>query len=54
MAADGFIVGYLRSIAVLISKMQDQQSLTLRWLPVDSQLTLISGHGNNLILRVFA
>ena len=27
--ADGFIVGYLRSIAIRLSKMQDQKSLML-------------------------
>jgi hypothetical protein len=28
-AADKFIVGYPRSIAITLSKMQDQESLTL-------------------------
>ena len=31
MAANEFIVGYLRSIAVRFSNMQDQNSLTLHW-----------------------
>ena len=30
-AADTFIVGYLRSISVTLSKMQDQKSLMLHW-----------------------
>jgi len=35
-AADGFIVGYLHSIAVGLSKMQDQNSLKLHWHSVDA------------------
>jgi len=30
-AADGFIVGYLGSIAGRLSKMQDQKSVMLHW-----------------------
>ena len=50
-AADRFIVGYLHSIAVRSSKMQDQKSLMLS---VDALMTLILGHGNDLVVGIFA
>jgi len=39
-AADGFIVGYPRSIAIRLSKMQDYKPLPLCWRSVDTLLTL--------------
>ena len=54
MAADRFIVGYVHSIAIRLSKMQDQKSLTLRWRSVNAPLTFIFGHGCDVLLRIFA
>jgi len=42
MAADKFIVGYLRSIAVRLSKMQDQKLLTLCWRSFWDMVTILS------------
>jgi len=42
MAADRFIVVYLRSIPVILSKMPAQQSLMLRWRSFWDMLTILS------------
>ena len=40
-AAGKFIVGYLRSIAIRLSKMQDQELLTLRWRSFWDMVTIL-------------
>ena len=42
MAADKFIVGYLHSIAIILSKMQDKKLLTLRWRSFWDMVTILS------------
>jgi len=47
-----FIVGYVRSIAVRLTKIPDQKLLTPRWRSIDAPLTLIPGHGNSHVINI--
>jgi hypothetical protein len=49
MVADRFIVVYLCSIPVTLSKMPAQQKIT-----IDALLMLILGHGYNHVVSIFA